>query len=105
MKIIFGFLIIFVFVLSLFSQTRGKQETPYGFEIDIKPLIYYDLILKLNSGEQDFQLNFGIKIQYDLLYFVRSEDGYTSGYDISLNYKDLKSQENSIFSVVEGIGL
>jgi GWxTD domain-containing protein len=97
MKKNYPLLIILLFASALYPQIPDMQPTPYGFDINVKPQIYYDLFIELNPGEKNFQLNFAVSIQYDLLYFVRSDSGYISGYDISINIKDMKTKE-SVYS-------
>ena len=93
MRILHTFLFILLFFSVLYPQMTGTRPTPYGFDVNAKPAIFYDIFLELNDGGEDFKLNFMIKIQYDLLYFIRIDSGYVSGYDISLYIKEMQSGE------------
>jgi len=95
-KILISVFILFVTMVSS-AQMQGIRPTPYGFDINAKPPIFYDLFLELNSGGQDFKLRFNIKIQYDLLFFIKTDSGYVSGYDIALYVKEMNSGE-TVFS-------
>jgi GWxTD domain-containing protein len=91
MKKIVILLGILIFVSNLFSQRGGKRISRYGFEVDVKPPIYYDLII--THGHEDLKplINFVIKVQYDILFFTKTDDGYRSGYDIAISIMDDKT--------------
>ncbi len=90
MKKIIILLGILIFVSSLFSQRGGKRMSRYGFEVNVKPPIYYDLFI--THGYEDLKplINFVIKVQYDILFFTKTDDGYHSGYDIAISIMDDK---------------
>jgi GWxTD domain-containing protein len=82
---------ILLLISAAFAQMNGKRPTQYGFEVNVKPSIYYDIYITFNGQTLKPQLNILFNIQNDLLYFTKSEDGYVGGYDISLAVKDINS--------------
>ena len=80
-----------------FSQMQGRRPTQYGFEVNAKPPIYYDLYITFNGESLNPQLNVLFNIQNDLLFFTKSDDGYRGGYDIALAVKDM-STNSTVFS-------
>jgi GWxTD domain-containing protein len=87
-----------LFLLSVaFSQMTGKRPTQYGFEINAKPPVYYDVYITFNEKNLSLQLNVLFNIQNDLLFFTKSDDGYVGGYDITLAVKDIDSN-STVFS-------
>jgi hypothetical protein len=50
---------------SAFSQMNGRRPTQYGFEVDVKPPIYYDIYITFNQQTLDPQLNVLFSIQND----------------------------------------
>jgi len=90
-------LILLFFVSSIFAQIPRKRPTPYGFDIDVKPPIYYDFFFSVEPESLEPKINFMLNIQYDLLFFTVSDSGYTSGYNISLYIKNVKTNE-TVFS-------
>ena len=97
MRKIFISLIILFFALAASAQRQGTRPTPYGFDINAKPPIFYNLFLEMNPGGKGLELKFNINIQYDLLYFIKTDSGYVSGYDIALYAKETKTGE-TVFS-------
>ena len=87
---------LFLFSVS-FSQMSGKRTTKYGFEVDIKPPIFYDIYITFNQQTLKPELNVLFNIQNDLLFFTKSETGYEGGYDIALAVKDVSSN-STVFS-------
>jgi GWxTD domain-containing protein len=75
----------------------GRRPTQYGFEVNVKPPIYYDTYITFNPQTLDPQLNVLFSIQNDLLFFTKADNGYTGGYDISLAVKDVASN-STVFS-------
>ena len=97
MKKVFIVLLGFLLMSSVFSQMTGKRPTQYGFDINIKPPVYYDVYITYNDRNLNPQLNVLFNIQNDLLFFTRSDNGYEGGYDIALAVKDLKTN-STVFS-------
>jgi len=94
------YFIVFLLILLLsfaFSQMTGKRSTQYGFDMNAKPPIYYDLYITFNDQNFKPQINILFNIQNDLLYFTKSDDGYEGGYDISMAVKDLNTN-STVFS-------
>jgi GWxTD domain-containing protein len=90
-------MVLLIFGSGLFAQIPGKRPTPFGFDIDVKPPIYYDIYFSINPDKLEPQINFMINIQYDLLFFTRNDSGYTSGYNISLYIMNSETEE-TVFS-------
>jgi GWxTD domain-containing protein len=67
------------------SQTIGKKETRYGFEIDVKPRIYYDAYFTFSPDGWKPIFNLVLKIQNDLLQFTKVDKNYQAGYDVVLS--------------------
>ena len=84
-----------------FSQMSGKRETPYGFEINVIPPIYYDQYITFKNGVDHPQLRFDISIQNDLLFFTKTDKGYEAGYDISLFVKDSATQTTFFSNLIK----
>jgi GWxTD domain-containing protein len=82
-----------------FSQMAGKRQTQYGFEINVKPAVFYDVYITFNEQKLNPQLNVLFSIQNDLLFFTKSEDGFSGGYDIALVVKDINSR-STVFTHV-----
>lgn len=80
-----------------FSQMQGRKPTQYGFEVNAKPPIYYDIYITFNEESLNPQLNVLFNIQNDLLFFTKSDDGYRGGYDIELAVKDINTS-STVFS-------
>ncbi len=93
MRRIIILLFLLLIISSLFAQMQGKRPTPYGFDVNVKPPIYYDLYFSINPENLQPQINFMLNIQYDLLFFTRTDSGYTSGYNISLFIKNIETEE------------
>jgi len=93
--------IIILWALLLLStaiaQMTGKRPTQYGFDVNVKPPVYYDIYITYAENDHSPQLNILFNIQNDLLFFTKSEDGYEGGYDIVLAVKDLKTN-STVFS-------
>jgi GWxTD domain-containing protein len=87
----------FLLLSSAFSQMNGRRPTQYGFEVDVKPPIFYDIYITFNQQTLDPQLNVLFSIQNDLLFFTKSDNGYLGGYDISLAVKNISSN-STVFS-------
>jgi GWxTD domain-containing protein len=83
-------ILTFVFFIfsNLFAQMNGKRPTRYGFDINSKPPIYYDLYVNLDPENLKPRLKFLINIQNDLLFFSKTDEGYSGGYDIAISVKD-----------------
>jgi GWxTD domain-containing protein len=67
------------------SQTIGKKETRYGFEVDVKPRIYYDAYFTYSPDGWKPNFNLVLKIQNDLLQFTKGDDNYHAEYDVVLS--------------------
>jgi len=80
-----------------FSQMTGKRPTQYGFDINAKPSVYYDVYITFHEQNLNPQINVLFNIQNDLLFFTKSEKGYVGGYDIALAVKDINSN-STVFS-------
>jgi len=91
------FIGIFLITNSAYSQMNGKMSTSYGFDINVKPPIYYDIFITFNAKSLTPRFNLHIKIQNDLLYFTRIEQDYVAEYDIALFVKDIQTKE-TVFS-------
>jgi GWxTD domain-containing protein len=91
MKKIVILLGILIFVSNLFAQRDGKRLSRYGFEVNVKPPIYYDLFITHQHEDLKPLINFVIKVQYDILYFTKTDDGYRSGYDVAISILDDKT--------------
>lgn len=97
MKKISTYLTVLIICTQLYSQMSGKRETPYGFEINVKPPIYYDQYITYKGGANHPQLSIDIAIQNDLLFFTKTDEGYVAGYDITIFVKDSATQ-TTLFS-------
>jgi len=87
-------LLIFLILSSgLLAQRDGKRPTPYGFDINVKPPIYYDIYFSVDPENLEPQIKFMLSIQYDLLFFTRTDSGYGSRYNISLYIKNAQTDE------------
>lgn len=82
-----------------FSQITGKRPTAYGFDMNVKPSIYYDVYITFNNQNYQPQINILFKVQNDLLYFTKSENGYEGGYDISMAVKEPNSNSTVLSQV------
>ena len=93
------FIVLWVLLLlsAAFAQMTGKRPTQYGFDVNSKPPVFYDVYLTFDDTDLSPQLNVLFNIQNDLLFFTKSEDGYEGGYDITLAVKDLNSN-SAVFS-------
>jgi GWxTD domain-containing protein len=93
-------LIILIISSSLIqAQSFGKRLTKYGFEVYVKPSIYYDTYFNLASDKDKPIFNFVIRIQNDLLQFTKVNNNYKAGYEIALSIKD-GDTENTIFTEI-----
>ena len=92
-------IILWVILLGsvVFSQMTGKRQTQYGFDINAIPPVYYDVYITFNEQNHNPQLNVLFNIQNDLLFFTKSDNGYTGGYDITLAIKDIATN-STVFS-------
>ena len=84
MKSILAFLFIFTVTSLSQSQSFGKRITRYGFEIDVKPFIYYDTYFTYSPNGWKPVLNLILKIQNDLLQFTKIEGNYQAKYELNL---------------------
>jgi len=97
MKKYFIILWIFLLLSAAFAQMTGKRPTQYGFDVNVKPPVYYDVYITFDGNDLSPQLNVLFNIQNDLLFFTKSDDGYEGGYDIVIAVKDL-STNSTVFS-------
>ncbi len=97
MKKYFIILWIFLLLSAAFAQMTGKRPTQYGFDVNAKPPVYYDVYITFDDNDLSPQLNVLFNIQNDLLFFTKSDDGYEGGYDIVIAVKDL-STNSTVFS-------
>lgn len=97
MKKISAILAVLIFASGLFAQMSGKRPTRFGFDLNVKPAIFYDIYISVNRQTLRPQINFRISIQNDLLYFIKHEEGYAGGYDIALMIKDTTTN-STVFS-------
>jgi len=97
MKKYFIILWIFLLLSAAFAQMTGKRPTQYGFDVNVKPPVYYDVYITFDDNDLSPQLNVLFNIQNDLLFFTKSDDGYEGGYDIVIAVKDL-STNSTVFS-------
>lgn len=81
------------------AQMPGKRPTEYGFDIDYKPPIYYDLYLSFGDTIGEPELVFSLNVQNDLLQFTKVADTYKAVYHIGLTIKK-SSSESAVFSRV-----
>ena len=72
-------IVILIFVLFIFSsllaQMNGKRPTQYGFDINSKPPIYYDIYVNLDPENLKPSIKFLMSIQNDLLFFSKTDVG------------------------------
>jgi GWxTD domain-containing protein len=88
---------VLLLLSAAFSQISGKRPTQYGFDVNVKPSVYYDVYITFNKQNLNPQLNILFNIQNDLLFFTKSDDGYEGGYDIAMAVKDLNTN-STVFS-------
>ncbi len=85
-------LLYLLFLVSgVVAQMKSTRPSPYGFEINMAPPIYYEIYLSYPQAGDGPKINLSVSIQNDLLFFVKNEDGYASRYDISVNIKESKT--------------
>lgn len=86
----------FIYLLSIISLIQGqnKRMSRYGFEINSRPNIYYNVFISYFNGPK---LIFSLDIQNDILQFEKKEDIYKAKYDISINLKDF-DEEQTLFT-------
>jgi len=94
MKKYFTLLIIFFIVGAIYSQNSGKRPSRYGFDINFKPRIYYDIYFSKNFSNRKPVLNLLLNIQNDLLQFTKNNNHYSASYEISFT---LRKKENKEF--------
>jgi len=98
MKKIIPILMVILYT-STQAQMPGKRPTEYGFDIDYKPPIYYDLYLSFGDTIGEPELVFSLNVQNDLLQFTKVADTYKAVYHIGLTIKK-SSSESAVFSRV-----
>ncbi len=81
------------------AQLPGKRTTVYGFDIDYKPPLYYDLYLSFGDTTRAPELVFSLNVQNDLLQFTKASNNYEAAYHIGLTIKK-SSAESAVFSRV-----
>jgi GWxTD domain-containing protein len=95
MRKIFILFLLLILPFSLFSQMPGKRETRYGFEINVKPAIYFTPVILYQDSSWIPYLNIVLRVQNDLLQFVKEGDQYTAGYEVLLTI--LNQESDSVF--------
>jgi GWxTD domain-containing protein len=84
-------ILLFGLIFSLFSQTPGKRETRYGFDINVKPSIYYTPFISYPDSTWKPHLNILLKVQNDILQFVKEGEKYSAGYEVLLTLLNQKT--------------
>ena len=83
-----GVLILLVMALSVLAQNIGRRQSRYGFEVDVKPRVYFDSYIQCSADDWKPLLRIRLKIQYDILQFTKVNNTYQALYDVSLLIKE-----------------
>jgi GWxTD domain-containing protein len=93
------FLLALLFISELLAQPPGRMKSRYGFEVNAIPPAYYTASLRFDKETQQPLLEVVLKAQYDLLQFIRTDEGYSSAYELSLVIRKKANEETVLQDV------
>jgi hypothetical protein len=62
----------------------------------VKPPIYYHLFKHFSERQAGFYVSFVLYVQYDILQFNKSDDGFTAQFEVTLNFRDKEKKKSCL---------
>jgi GWxTD domain-containing protein len=94
MKFLKSILIVLIYILFTSAQEQldiSKRMTRYGFEVNRKPAVNFNIFVNYTKTDRLPQLYLGAAIQNDVLQFEKDETGYHARYQTSVAIRQNKN--------------